>query len=105
MENPGFPIESCTLSTCSLLNAQVEYQPSLGGNAFYISIFSLAIVFQVFFGIRYRTWGFLVGLFCGLVLEIVGYAARAQMHFNPFTKGPFVMSVLETLLSFDYIYI
>lgn len=40
MENPGFPIENCTLSTCSLIHGQVEYQPSLGGNAFYISVFS-----------------------------------------------------------------
>lgn len=93
MENPGFPIESCTLSnsSCSLLNAQVEYQPNLGGNAFFISVFGLAILFQILFGVWFRTWGFMVGLFCGLVLEIVGYAARVQMHFNPFTKGPFVM--------------
>lgn len=91
MDTPGFPIESCTLSTCSLKNAQVEYQPNLGGNAFLLSIFALSLLFQVFFGIRYRIFGFLVGLFCGLVLEIVGYAARIQMHFNPFPKGPFVM--------------
>ncbi|KAL5329471.1 hypothetical protein ACEPPN_002985 [Leptodophora sp. 'Broadleaf-Isolate-01'] len=91
MDNAGFPIESCTLSTCSLLNGQVRYQPNLGGNIFYIAIFSLAIFLQVLFGSWYRTWGYLVGLFCGLVLEIVGYAARVQMHYNPFTKGPFVM--------------
>ena len=91
METPGFPIEDCTLSTCSLNYGQVEYQPSLGGNAFYISIFSLAMISQIIFGLRYRTWGFMIGIFCGLVLEIVGYAARVQMHFNPFIKGPFVM--------------
>jgi hypothetical protein len=91
MQNPGFPIENCTLSTCSLINGQVEYQPSLGGNAFYISVFSLAMIFHIFFGLRYKTWGFMIGLFCGLVLEIIGYTARVQMHFNPFTKGPFVM--------------
>ena len=93
MDTPGFPIESCTLSTCSLKNAQVEYQPNLGGNVFYVTIFSCAIILQVFNGVRYRTWGFMVGMFCGLVLEIVGYVARIQMHFNPFHKGPFVMLV------------
>jgi hypothetical protein len=91
MERPGFPIEQCTLSTCSLVNGQVQYQPSLGGNGFYIAVFGLALLFQLFFGVHYRTWGFMVGLFCGLVLEIVGYAGRVQMHYNPFIKGPFVM--------------
>jgi uncharacterized membrane protein len=91
MDRPDFPIANCTLSTCSLINAQIYYQPSLGGNAFYISMFSLAIVSQTIFGLWYRTWGFMIGLFFGLVLEIVGYAARVQMHYNPFTKGPFVM--------------
>jgi hypothetical protein len=91
MDRPGFPITNCTLSTCSLSNAEIYYLPSLGGNGFYIGIFSLALVSQIIFGLWYRTWGFMVGLFCGLVLEIVGYAARVQMHYNPFPKGPFVM--------------
>ena len=87
----GVPIENCTLSTCPISYAQLLYQPNIGGNAFFISIFALALFFQVFAGIRYRTWGYLVGLFCGLVLEIVGYAARIRMHYNPFIQGPFVM--------------
>jgi hypothetical protein len=98
MDSPGFPIESCTLASCSLKNAQVQYDPSLGGNAFYVSIFALAIFVQALLGIQYRTWSFLAGMFCGLILETVGYAARIQMHFNPFTKGPFVMLVLDCIL-------
>jgi hypothetical protein len=46
--------------------------------------------FQVFFGIRYRTWGFLGCLIGGLILEILGYVARVQLHYNPFRKGPFI---------------
>lgn len=95
----GFSTENCTLSTCPLSYGQVFYQPSLGGNAFYMTVFSLAVFFQLIFGIRYRTWSFFFGMFCGLVLEVVGYAARIQMHFNPFKKGPFVMYVLLSLPS------
>ncbi|KAH6983542.1 RTA1 like protein-domain-containing protein [Ilyonectria sp. MPI-CAGE-AT-0026] len=49
---------------------------NLGANAFFLAAFTLLLPFQVFFGIRYRTWGFLVGMVCGLILEILGYAAR-----------------------------
>ncbi|KAK9341982.1 RTA-like protein [Lipomyces starkeyi] len=30
-------------------------------------------------------------MFGGLVLEILGYVGRIQMHFNPFTRNPFAM--------------
>lgn len=82
---------SCTLDTCPLALAEIEYDPSLGGNAFYIAIFALLLTIQVFLGLRYRTWGFLVGAAGGLILEVVGYAGRIQLHFNPFHKNPFVM--------------
>lgn len=76
--------ESCTLETCPLDWASVDYIPSLGGNVFYLLIFGAFLVIQLYFGIRYRTWTFLAALIGGLVLEIVGYIARVQMHFNPF---------------------
>ena len=82
---------NCTLSTCPVALAEVEYDPSLGGNAFYLAIFAILLLVQVFLGVTYRTWGFLAGLVGGLVLEVVGYAGRIQLHFNPFHKTPFVM--------------
>ena len=51
------------------------------------------MLLQLGLGIRYRTWGFLGGMFGGLVLEIVGYISRIQLHFNPFAKNPFLMYV------------
>lgn len=87
MESPGFPVASCTVATCSLLEGQVEYQPSLGGNAFYVAIFAIALVCQLVLGIRYRIWGFLVGMFCGLVLEIVGYANPATDALQSLSQG------------------
>jgi hypothetical protein len=89
--NPVIPDDLCTLSTCSLLQAHYQYIPTLAGNALYIGIFALLLLVQIFFGIRYRTWGFLAGMIGGLILEIIGYTARVQMHFNPFTSNPFLM--------------
>jgi hypothetical protein len=85
----AIPPEQCTLSTCSLDEAQVEYIPSLPGNAIYLSIFGILFITQTVQGIYYRTWGVLVGMFCGLFLEVFGYVSRVQMHYNPFKSGPY----------------
>ena len=81
----------CTLQTCPLVLAHVQYVPSLAGNALYLSIFGLALVIQIGLGYYYRTWGYLAAMFDGIVLEILGYVARVQMHYNPFSRSPFLM--------------
>jgi hypothetical protein len=83
--------DSCTLQTCPLSMAHVTYLPSLPGNALYAALFGLCLIVQIFLCVRYRIWGFLGGMFGGLVLEIVGYVARIMMHSNPFTKSNFLM--------------
>jgi hypothetical protein len=89
--NPIIPDADCTLKTCSLLQAHYLYLPNLGGNALYAAIFGLALIAQIGLGIRCRSWGFLGGMFGGLVLEIIGYVGRIQMHSNPFIDQPFLM--------------
>jgi len=84
----------CTLDTCPLELAQVRYDPTLAGNALYLSIFALLLFIHIFLGIRYRTWGYFGAMFGGLVLEIVGYGARVKMHYNPFLSDPFLMQVV-----------
>ncbi|CAI7661537.1 uncharacterized protein N7487_010811 [Penicillium crustosum] len=90
MSNSTDPSDYCTLAICPLSEAHVEYVPSLAGNAFYLAVFAVLLVAQVVLGIRYRTWGYLGGLFGGLVLEIIGYAGRLQMHYNPFLFNPYL---------------
>ena len=89
--NGTIPNRLCTLETCSLAQSNFLYLPSLGGNVFYVILFSLLLVVQCFLGLRYRTWGFLIGMSGGLSLEVIGYIARVQMHFNPFLNDPFLM--------------
>ena len=89
--NTSIPTDDCTLSTCSIEQAQLLYDPTLAGNALFLGLFSLFMALQLIAGIYYRTWGYLVGMFCGLVLEIIGYLGRVQMHFNPFLSNPFMM--------------
>jgi len=70
----------CTLSTCPLECAQVTYIPSLAGNALYVAIFVLLLIAQIVLGVKYKTWGFLVGMTSGLVLEVIGYIGRIMLQ-------------------------
>lgn len=89
----AFPIppQQCTLSTCTLAEAEILYVPSLAGNAFFLAAFLALLLAHTGLGIWYRTWGLLVGMFSGLLLEVIGYAGRVQLHYNPFKFGPFTM--------------
>ncbi|GJP97234.1 hypothetical protein CBS115989_6515 [Aspergillus niger] len=98
------PSDYCTLSICPLSDAYVNYVPSLPGNIFYLAVFSALLIAQLILGIRYRTWGYLTGLFGGLLLEIIGYAGRIQMHYNPFKFNPYLeylicLTIAPALLS------
>ena len=91
----NFPIpdELCTLATCTLEQAHFRYIPTLAGNALLLAIFAFLIIPQVGLGIKYKTWGFMGAMLGGLLLEIIGYVARVQMHANPFSQDPFLMYV------------
>ncbi|KAH8690283.1 putative RTA1 domain protein [Talaromyces proteolyticus] len=86
-ENPDL----CTLSTCPLSLANVDYDPSLWGNLLLLALFGAVMICQIGMGIRYRTWSYLIAMTGGLILEVIGYVARVQMHYNPFTQNPFLM--------------
>lgn len=79
----------CKVETCPLSLAQYTYIPNLAGNILYSGLFAIFLVFQLFFGIRYRTWGFLAGMFVGLALEVWGWGARVLLHYFPFRGGWF----------------
>jgi hypothetical protein len=57
----------CTLNTCDLSLSNFLYIPTLAGNALYAAIFGIYALIQIFLGIRYRTWGYMVAMVVGLV--------------------------------------
>ncbi|MCJ1306959.1 hypothetical protein MMC25_000603 [Agyrium rufum] len=89
----SFYSELCnlTIPACPLVLAQQDYVPSLGANAFFAAIYGICMLINLFFGIRYKTWGFVVGMTCGLILEIAGYIGRIILHNNPFPQGGFLL--------------
>ncbi|KAL5045006.1 hypothetical protein BDW71DRAFT_95074 [Aspergillus fruticulosus] len=83
--------QQCTLQTCPLSLAHTSYLPNLGGNGFYVALFAFLIPVQLVVGIRTRTWSFMTGTVCGLLLEVLGYVARIKMRANPFIDRWFTM--------------
>ncbi|OQU96178.1 hypothetical protein CLAIMM_02292 [Cladophialophora immunda] len=90
--NSTFDPANCTYATCSVEDyGQLRYIPSLAGNAFYLAVFCLACLAQIFLGVRYRTWGFMFGMLGGIGLEIMGYVARIQLHYDDFDNNDFII--------------
>ena len=85
--------QNCTIDTCPITEAQVQYVPTLTGNTLYLSIFAFLLAVQLPLGLFYRTWGFLISMTFGLTLEIVGYVARLQLSHDPFDHNAFLMFV------------
>ncbi|EXJ56921.1 hypothetical protein A1O7_07265 [Cladophialophora yegresii CBS 114405] len=90
-----FDSADCTLATCSVKEyGQIQYIPNLAGNVIYAGIFGVLLFSQLFLGIRHKTWGYLVGMLCGLALEIVGYIGRIMLHDNIFDKNSFIIYLI-----------
>lgn len=53
---------------------------NLAGSSLFLAVYAGAILPQLYFGIRHKTWGFLVSMTLGLVLEIIAYVARIKLH-------------------------
>lgn len=71
--------------------AQVDYRPNLVGNIIFAGLFGLLFIVQLGLGIKYKTWGFMVGMICGLILEVVGYVGRIMLYNDPFDFNNFIM--------------
>ncbi len=95
MSNTTFDSSTCTIATCSVKEyGQIQYIPTLPGNAVYAAIFGILLASQLFLGIRYKTWGYLAGMFFGLLLEIVGYIGRIMLHNDIFNKNSFIIYLI-----------
>ncbi|KUJ09395.1 RTA1-domain-containing protein [Mollisia scopiformis] len=90
MNNDG----GCTIDTCPLSMATVHYDPSLVGNTFYLTLFAGTFVVQAVQTWKYKTWSYSFSVMSGLVLEVVGYLGRVQMHYNPFDANPFLIYLI-----------
>ena len=55
------------------------YYPNLAANAFFLAFFALAAGVQLCFGIRYKSWTYLIALVLGCVAEAIGSPISSQL--------------------------
>ncbi|KAF1837331.1 RTA1-domain-containing protein [Decorospora gaudefroyi] len=53
-----------------------------------------ALLIQLFFGIRYKTWTYMIALVLGCLAECGGYIARVVMHNNPYSSIGFQVQIV-----------
>ncbi|KAJ5995647.1 RTA1 domain protein, partial [Penicillium waksmanii] len=86
--------DDCTLATCPIDLAYINYQPNLAANILFLAIFGLFLVGQLAIGSWYRTWTYMVAMSAGLILEVLGYIGRIMMHSNPFEFNAFLLYLI-----------
>jgi len=74
----------CTVDICPIQFSAFNYRPSLGFNAALLALFTLSTIGFLAIGIWKKTWGFMVAMTMGGVLEIIGYIGRVAGHVDPF---------------------
>ncbi len=72
----------CTFETCCLAQSHFLYLPNYGANMFFCIFFAIMILPQIGLGIYYKTWGFMVSMILGLLLELFGKCLRCCL-FGP----------------------
>jgi hypothetical protein len=73
----------------------VEYQPSIPGNSFFLALFIIFLLTQIYLGIRHKTTGVTISFCLGITMEVIGYIGRILMHHNPFIKNYFLVYLID----------
>jgi hypothetical protein len=89
--NVTIPNDLCTLDTCCLAQSSFLYRPNYGWNLAFAILFGVFIPLQLGLGVWYKSWGFMVGMVMGLILEVLGYISRVMLHDNPFDDSAFLL--------------
>ncbi|KAI8725709.1 hypothetical protein NCS52_00142600 [Fusarium sp. LHS14.1] len=76
---------------------------SLGAAVFFTGCFSLLLLLQVYFGIKARTWSFMIWLGIGTSLEILGHLARVSLSRNPWSVSLYIAQFMTLLLAPTFI--
>ncbi|KAF2828895.1 sphingoid long-chain base transporter RSB1 [Ophiobolus disseminans] len=81
-------------ATCPVEATIYGYHPSLPANAFFAGFFGLAMLVQLFYGIKYKTWTYMAAVALGCLAECVGYVGRVMMNDNPWNDMAFNIQIV-----------
>lgn len=84
---------------CPVEGTLYGYYPSLPANAFFAAFFGLCFVLNLGFGIKWKTWTYMIALCLGCGAECAGYIGRIMMHNNPFDDIGFQIQICLLIIS------
>lgn len=79
---------------CTVENSVYGYAPSLGGNAFFVAFFLACVIPQLYFGIRYKTWTYMLAMVLACFDQALGYAGRLMLHRNVYNRVGFQIQII-----------
>ncbi|KAI0021783.1 RTA1 like protein-domain-containing protein [Xylariomycetidae sp. FL0641] len=91
--------DDCTPETCCLAQGHMDYLPNLAANVIFIALFGILLLPNAIFGIRYKTWSFMVWITLGLLGEAVGYAGRVMLYYDIFDFNAFVIYLVPLTIA------
>ncbi|EER29924.1 RTA1 like protein family [Coccidioides posadasii C735 delta SOWgp] len=86
--SPVCPVEATTYG----------YYPHLAANIIFAVFYGVTSLFQLGFGVYFKTWTFMIALAMGALLEMAGYIGRILMNDNPWASGPFKLQIVTIIL-------
>lgn len=90
------PDGNCTLALCPIEASVYRYRPSLPANIIFIALYAVAMLAHIILGVRWKAWWFMWCMIAGCVDEIIGYAGRVMMYYNPFNFNAFMIQIGKT---------
>ena len=78
---------------CPASSSVYGYRPSLAANTFFLVVFALILLVQIFQAYRWRTWWFSIAMLLGFAAEIAGYGGRIMLWQNPFSFTGFMLQI------------
>ncbi|OTB02264.1 hypothetical protein M426DRAFT_200177 [Hypoxylon sp. CI-4A] len=91
---PFGPKATCTLDLCSIEMSVLAYRPILGVNIAFICLFTALTFAHTIIGVKWKSWWFLGCMVVGCVAEIIGYAGRIILFYNPFSFAGFMSQII-----------
>ncbi|KAL7956190.1 RTA1 like domain-containing protein [Trichoderma compactum] len=88
---------------CPVEATVLGYYPNLGSGIFFAIVFGTLTVASLGLGIWKKTYTYAIGLSIGLVMEMLGYIGRIQLHSNPWNNGAFELQICTIILAPTFI--
>lgn len=91
----GSLYDDCTVDTCDINTSYYFYRVSLAANATFLALFTISLAgFIAAYALTRRASAFTFAMFCGVLLEVIGYAGRIKSWLNQWEETGFLMQII-----------